>query len=105
MDMKTPWQLENDEDTLDSWLVRDAMGLAMAELPKGSTEESKESQRQRGALMAAAPDLLEALQAMLDGNLWADAEGLWYFEKSDTEDGQAAVRKARAAIAKALGQK
>lgn len=54
-------------------------------------------------LIAAAPELLEALQAMLNADLYADGEGIWRFDSSDTEDGQSAVSKASAAIAKATG--
>lgn len=45
-------------------------------------------------------ELAEALQDMLDADLYADAEGLCYFANSDTKDGKAAVAKARAVLAK-----
>ena len=54
----------------------------------GFTEES-------ARLIAAAPDLLEALQAMATE-----------FDSGDVNDGEwAAIQKARTAIAKAMGEK
>ena len=49
----------------------------------------------------AAPDLLKGCAAALEGDLYADAEGIWYWAKSDTEDGAKAIRLIRAAIAAA----
>lgn len=46
-------------------------------------------------------DLLEALQNLVEADLHADGEGLWNIADSDTEDGESAVKAARAAIAKA----
>ena len=57
-------------------------------------------------LIAAAPDLLEALEALLDADVFADGEGLINVEDGclDTSFGEDAAHKARAAIAKAKGQ-
>lgn len=55
-------------------------------------------------LIAAAPDLYIALDAMLNADLYADAEGVWNFANSDTTEGERAVKMARAALAKAEGR-
>jgi len=55
-------------------------------------------------LIAAAPELLEALEALLEADVYADVEGLCYIKHSDTEDGETAVKNAIAAIAKAKGE-
>lgn len=54
-------------------------------------------------LIAAAPELLDALVDLLEADVYADGEGLVYIKHSDTDDGEKAVAKARAAIAKAQG--
>lgn len=54
-------------------------------------------------LIAAAPELLEALQALLSADVYADNEGLISIERPDTESGERAVAIAHAAIAKATG--
>lgn len=66
------------------------------------------TRKQRDAnaiLISAAPDLLAACKAMLEADLYAHAEGIWEFAKTDTVEGKAAVDAARAAIAKAEGRK
>ena len=55
-------------------------------------------------LIAAAPDLLAALDALLEAQIYADGEGLVTVKYADTADGEAAVSQARAAIAKAKGE-
>jgi hypothetical protein len=54
-------------------------------------------------LIAAAPELLEALEELLEADLWADAEGLWRIQDSDTTRGEPAVKKARAVVVEARG--
>jgi hypothetical protein len=49
----------------------------------------------------AHADLVEALRGLLAADLYADAEGLWSIEDSDTCSGEKAVRAAHTAIAKA----
>ena len=70
---------------------------------------------ENATLIAAAPDmaeeikhlrrvnadLLEALEAMLEGELYADGEGICSFARSDMESGEHAVALARAALKKA----
>lgn len=54
-------------------------------------------------LIAAAPQLLEALEALLGASIYADAEGICPIENSDTVEGAAAVKLAKEAIALATG--
>lgn len=60
-------------------------------------EEAKANAR----LIAAAPELLEALKAVLSADLYADSEGLVSFAYPNTDEGEAAAEIARRAIAKA----
>ena len=58
-------------------------------------------------LIAAAPDLYAALAAMLETDIWADAEGLVSFKNATELNDQEAwkvAQKARAALAKARGE-
>lgn len=57
-------------------------------------------QEANARLIAAAPDLLEALKDLLDTSVWADAEGNVTIRLS----GEPAVKRAIAAIAKAEGR-
>lgn len=52
-------------------------------------------------LIAAAPDMYEALKALLDADVYSDAEGLVSIANPATEDGEAAVKRAFAALSKA----
>ncbi|MDE2107557.1 MAG: hypothetical protein KGL39_60755 [Patescibacteria group bacterium] len=70
-----------------------------------SGEQAAEIQDATGHLIAAAPDLYEALKAMLEADAYADAEGIVTFSSSDTESGQKALALARAALAKAEARK
>lgn len=50
------------------------------------------------ALRRQRDELLAACKAMLEADIYADGEGICYFERTDTEDGVRAVKMARAAI-------
>ncbi len=63
-----------------------------------------ESTLPNARLIAAAPDLLAALESLLEANVYADGEGMCYINETDTEEGMAAVKLARAAIARATGE-
>jgi hypothetical protein len=52
----------------------------------------------------AHDDLLNALEALLEADVYADGEGLAYIAASDTVDGEKAVALARAAIGKAKAE-
>lgn len=54
-------------------------------------------------LICAAPQLLEALEALLNSSIYADAEGVLAIANADTVDGAAAVKLAKEAIALATG--
>lgn len=56
---ETPWLIENDEDTLDNWFIRDGEGGVVAILAKGPTEEIQERQYANARLVASLPDLVE----------------------------------------------
>ena len=48
---------------------------------------------------ARVAELEKALRLMLDADLYADAEGIWRFDGSDTDSGKEAVTLARLALA------
>jgi hypothetical protein len=73
-------------------------------LPCGGRPRDFDEIEANSNLIAAAPDLLDALQALLDADLYADGEGVVFFKNTDTESGERAVKMACAAIAKAKGQ-
>lgn len=89
----TPWEFENDEQTLDNWLIRDAEDGIAAILPKGPTDAIKERQLSRARMMSAAPELLAALRELLDISVSEDHGN--HFRAHDAEEA------ARAAISKA----
>jgi len=95
-----PWSISSmkSELTLYDWILRHERGpLALISSPWIDDWEAN------ARLIAAAPELLEALEAMLAADLYADGEGVWAFAIADTIEGAEAVSKARAAIAKATG--
>lgn len=89
-----PWEFENDEDTLENWLIRDDEGGVIAILPKGPTNEIKERQLARARLMAAAPELLDALQGIVNASN-ANPEPIHFKIRE-------AISTARDAISKAI---
>lgn len=70
---------------------------------KGCHSITKTEANANARLIAAAPELLEALEALLSADLYADGEGIHFIKNADTADGERAVQMARAAIAKATG--
>lgn len=61
-----PWAVENDEDTLDQWFIREPEGGIVAVLEKGPNEEIQDRQYDNARLIAAAPDLVDAIQFVAD---------------------------------------
>lgn len=61
----------------------------------------KDQHAANARLIAAAPELLEALVALLDSDVYADGEGLVSVSGGSTSENEEAVKAARAAIAKA----
>lgn len=61
--------------------------------------DNPEARKANGRLMAAAPELLEILEAIVDGSWWASVEQV----DDASEFDQALIVQARAAIAKAKG--
>jgi hypothetical protein len=55
-------------------------------------------------LISAAPELLEALKALLNAEVYADGEGVCAIANTDMDGSKKAVQAARAVIAKAEGQ-
>jgi hypothetical protein len=107
-----PWQAEQDDVPYDggfeTWCVNaDGAGICMMDCPKDDMEAN-------ARLIAAAPDLLEALEEVLGtglngGNnmrlafMAASQQVLSDEALRDAEKSEMAVAKARAAIAKARG--
>ena len=65
-----PWTFENDEEDLDQWLIRapstDNNDTVGAVFKTGDSEYDNEVVYFNAHLIAAAPELLEALKAALD---------------------------------------
>lgn len=87
-----PWTFENDEESLDQWLVRAPStdnNDIVATVPKtGDSEYDNEVVYFNAHLIAAAPELLDALKCIL----------------AITDRNHVAWDAARAAIAKAEGR-
>lgn len=103
------WQLDlsDPEDGFDGFVImRDAMLVSTFDGP-----QSDERQRQRALLCAAAPDMAEALSELLRefdkhdnvDDCGQDDGWVWIQSKSDAAKSDA-VRRARAALAKARGE-
>lgn len=80
----------------------DEYNIAMISSWKSQPDTAAEAEA-NARLIAAAPELLEALEALLNADLYADGEGIHFIKNADTADGERAVQMARAAIAKATG--
>lgn len=95
------WLHENDEGNLDRWLIIDPHSTnrdVVAEIPKtGDEEYDNEIVFPRAVLLAAAPELLEALRAMVVSVEY------WNENRTDFEGFGAAFDQSIAAIAKATG--
>jgi len=99
-----PWEVEYDEDNL-AHVIRMATAIEtngwryqvqhQVEFSHGldSTDEQFEEAEANAVLMAASPDLFEALQAMLTIDDWTD----------ECIAPRAVIKRARAALAKAQG--
>ena len=94
-----PWAVdENDHQ----WITADCDGLIVAEIPYGEGEETDRHHEINDAnarLIAAAPELLEALRDMVRIN--QNKEG--YFRGHSHAESGSVYEQARAAIAKAEG--
>ncbi len=68
-------------------------------------EQPSQTVEANARLIAAAPELLAALKALLAPGIgtYADAEGFAELLRSDDDDTKAAIDAARAALAKATG--
>lgn len=94
-----PWQLAEKYNCCDVRAV-DGPYVASSNASAAIRWDVKEA---NARLIAAAPELLEALNALLDADLYADGEGVCFIKHADTDSGERAVKMARAAIAKAEG--
>lgn len=86
-----PWEVRKNEP----WVIAKAYGNMKSVVHLNLPIEQSEEQRANARLIAAAPDLLEALELMLDR--FRDTEG------SHGQWEEEATENARAAIAKATG--
>ena len=91
-----PWNVQNTapSNALDIAVIFDGQSHVVCSVPKGSSNKPQQERRANARLLAAAPDLFEALQKLLSHGTFTD-----YPNTSEWH----AVRDARAAIAKAIG--
>ena len=93
MTQHTPGPWVTDRNQHGECHVMDEFGIAIADMAVDYSSIKKIEEHEANArLIAAAPELLEALKDMLDGH-----------EDACTGYGEGAADKARAAIAKATG--
>ena len=67
--------------------------LAMVAFPLGGHENGTKKQRERAKLIAAAPELLEALQGMLERFDYND-QAIYSFATKEIDTAKAAIKKA-----------
>lgn len=67
--------------------------LAMVAFPLGGHENGTKKQRERAKLMAAAPELLRALQGMLERFDYND-QAIYSFATKEIDAAKAAIKKA-----------
>jgi hypothetical protein len=94
---KGPWNVTNTSpsNALDIAIIFDAQSQVVCSVPKGSSTVAMSERRANARLIAAAPELLEALQ-LLVGIQDGDSIGMLFSDR---------LIKARAAIAMATNTK
>lgn len=95
-----PWNTVNTRptDALDLVVVFDADSQCVCSVPKGSSNKPQQERRANARLIAAAPDLLEALQSTYDALCIS-----YPLHSIDNDKRFGILSQARAAIAKATG--
>ena len=96
-----PWFYQEGADAY-THIVRTGQYYFLCQLAQDTSGEAEANAR----LIAAAPDLLAALTALLESSVYADGEGSISVENGGCDDVQhrAIVEQAKAAIAKAKGE-
>ncbi len=90
-----PWYYQEESDAY-THIVRGPGGYFIHQGPQFTSGESKANAR----LIAAAPDLLEAVEAVVENSCGRCEDGICNYTQNPCEP----IAKARAAIAKAKGK-
>ena len=98
-----PWFAKTDNRRWTPNHIEAAHAHIADVMPCGINKKADPEATANARLIAAAPDMLAALHALLGADIYADGEGLVSFAYPNTEDGDAAKALALAAIAKATG--
>jgi hypothetical protein len=103
----TPWRtFKGSDDEPERWTVVSDYGYLIATIENGAPGDSLDTEEANASLIAAAPDLLEAVIYQLDLNQWiesADAESP-LFDETLSLRLNTANDYMKAAIAKATGE-